>query len=101
MTKAPWLLLGLFALAACGTKSDEADNPGLRSDMPLRTAKYYVDHRSELADMEQVCAAWQASQRPVASWPAVVSGNCNSVNAAKTSISNQSEIDKLRKEAGA
>lgn len=101
MTKAPWLFLGLLTLAGCGTKSDEPGNPGLRSDMPSRTAKYYVDHRSELSDMEQVCGAWQASQRPIASWPAVVSGNCNSVNAAKTTISNQSEIDKLRKEAGA
>ena len=101
MMKAPWLVLGFLTLSACGTKSDEPGNPGLRSDMPSRTAKYYVDHRSELSDMEQVCAAWQASQRPVASWPAVVSGNCNSVNAAKTTISNQSEIDKLRKEAGA
>ena len=99
MMRAPLAIFGLLILAACGTKTEE-DNPDLRSDMPARTASYYVDHRSELTEMEGVCEAWRASQRPIASWPAVVSGNCNSVNSAKTSISNQSEIDKLRNEAG-
>jgi len=98
--KAPLAILGLLLLPACGTKSGEGSNPDFRSDMPARSVAYYTDHRTELTDMEKVCAAWQASQRPVATWPAVVSGNCNNVSAAKTAISNQSEIDKLRKEAG-
>lgn len=98
--KAPLAILGLLLLPACGTKSGEAGNPDLRSDMPARSVAYYTDHRTELTDMEKVCAAWQASQQPVATWPAVVSGNCTNVNAAKTVISNQSEIDKLRKESG-
>jgi len=98
--KAPLVILGLLLLPACGTKSGEADNPGLRSDMPARSVVYYTDHRTDLAEMEKVCVAWQASQQPVATWPAVVSGNCNNVNAAKTVISNQLEIEKLRKEAG-
>lgn len=98
--KAPLAILGVLLLPACGSKSGEAGNPDLRSDMPARSVAYYTDHRTELTDMEKVCAAWQASQQPVATWPAVVSGNCNNVNAAKTVISNQFEIDKLRKEAG-
>lgn len=100
MMKAPLAILCVLLLPACGTKSGEAGNPDLRSDMPARSVAYYTDHRTELTDMEKVCAAWQASQQPVATWPAVVSGNCNNVNAAKTVISNHLEIDKLRKEAG-
>lgn len=98
--KAPLAILSVLLLPACGTKSGEVGNPGLRSDMPARSVAYYTDHRTELTDMETICAAWQASQHPVATWPAVVSGNCNNVNAARTVISNQLEIDKLRKEAG-
>lgn len=98
--RAPLAILGLLLLTACGTRSEGGSNPDLRSNMPARSVAYYTDHRTELTNMEKVCAAWQASQRPVATWPAVVSGNCSNVSAAKTAISNRLEIDKLRKEAG-
>lgn len=100
MTKGRWIIPCLLVLAGCGTKDSGSQEGELRSDMPARTTSYYLQHRAELAEMEQICGAWRASQRPPASWPAVVFGNCNSVNSAKTSISNDAETDKLRSEAG-
>lgn len=100
MSKGRWSIPLLLAVAACGTNEPGASDPQLRSDMPARTAGFYVEHRDELTQMETVCGAWRASQRPQASWPSVVFGNCNSVNTAKTMISNDAETQKLRKEAG-
>lgn len=99
MTWERWSIPCLLALATCGTKESTSD-PQLRSDMLARSASFYVEHRDELADMETVCGAWRASQRPAASWPSVISGNCSSVNTAKISISSDAETQKLRKEAG-
>lgn len=100
MTWARWSVPCLLALAACGTKGSDSSAPALRSDMPARSASFYVEHRAEMAEMETVCDEWRASQRPAASWPSVVFGNCNSLNTAKTMISNDAETKKLRKEAG-
>src|SRR3546814_5776598 len=72
MTKGFWLLPCLMALAACGTKESGSDQGNLRSDMPLRTAKYYTENKAELAETDAICTAWKASQRPPASWPAIV-----------------------------
>lgn len=100
MTKALWLAPIILALAACGTKESGSDQGELRSDMPLRTVKYYADNQGELAETDAICTAWKASQRPPASWPAVVVSNCNNVDAAKTLLRNKADTDKLRKEAG-
>ncbi len=100
MTKALWSAPFFLTLAACGTKESGSDQGQLRSDMPLRTAKYYSEHQSELAETDAICTNWKASQRPPASWPAVVVNNCNSVDAAKTMLRNKADTDKLRKEAG-
>lgn len=100
MIKAIWLFPVAFGLAACGTKEANSDQGGLQSDMPLRTVKYYMENSDELAKTEEVCTAWRASQRPPASWPAVVVSNCNNSNTARTLLRNKSDTDKLRKEAG-
>lgn len=100
MTKGFWLLPCLMALAACGTKESGSDQGNLRSDMPLRTAKYYTENKAELAETDAICTSWKASQRPPASWPAVVVNNCNNVDTAKTLLRNKADTDKLRKEAG-
>lgn len=100
MTKALWLFPCLLALAACGTKESGSDQGNLRSDMPLRTAKYFMENQDDLAETDTVCATWKASQRPPASWPAVVVNNCNNVDAAKTLLRNKADTDRLRKEAG-
>jgi hypothetical protein len=100
MTKGLWLVPCLLTLAACGTKESGSDQGNLRSNMPLRTAKYYVENKGELAETDAVCAAWKASQRPPATWPAIVVNNCNNVDTAKTLLRNKADTDKLRKEAG-
>jgi len=100
MTKGFWLLPCLMALAACGTKESGSDQGNLPSDMPLRTAKYYMENKVELAEKDAICTTWKASQRPPASWPAVVVNNCNNVDTAKTLLRNKADTDKLRKEAG-
>jgi hypothetical protein len=100
MTKALWLFPCLLALAACGTKESGSDQGNLRSDMPLRTAKYFMDNQDELAEADTVCTTWKASQRPPASWPAVVVNNCTNMEAAKTLLRNKADTDRLRKEAG-
>ncbi|WP_144037201.1 hypothetical protein [Sphingomonas sp. TZW2008] len=100
MTKALWLFPCLLALAACGTKESDSDQGKLRSDMPLRTAKYFTENQGELAETDAVCTTWKASQRPPASWPAVVVNNCNNVDTAKTLLRNKADTDRLRKEAG-
>lgn len=100
MTKALWLAPIILALAACGTKESGSDQGELRSDMPLRTVKYYAAHQGELAETDTICTTWKASQRPPATWPTVVVSNCNNVDAAKTLLRNKADTDKLRKEAG-
>lgn len=100
MTKGLCVILCVLVLAGCGTKESGSQERELRSNMPARTTSYYLQHRTELAEMEQICSAWRVSQRPPTSWPAVVFGNCNSVNSAKTSISNDAETNKLRSQAG-
>jgi hypothetical protein len=93
MTKAPWLIPLLLTLMAC--EKTDPQGSELRSDMPARTIKYYTQNQSEMRDMDSVCDAWKASQRPVASWPSVVMTNCNNIQGAKRSISNRTENEKL------
>ena len=100
MTRGYWLVPFVLTLAACGSKDSPASQGDLRSDMPLRTAKYYMDNQGELAETDAICTTWKASQRPPASWPAVVVNNCNNVDTAKTLLRNKADTDKLRKEAG-
>lgn len=100
MTKGLCLAGLLLTLAACGTKESKSDESNLRSDMPLRSAKYFMQNKSELTEVDTICTAWKASQRPPLSWPAVVVNNCNNVDTAKTLLLNKSETDKLRREAG-
>lgn len=100
MTKALFAVLAIAALAGCGTKNHDADQGGLRSDMPLRSVQYFTGHPQDLAETSAICAAWKASERPPASWPANVINNCSNVDAAKTLLRNKADTDKLRKEAG-
>ena len=100
MTKGLCLAGLLLTLAACGTKESKSDESNLRSDMPLRSAKYFMQNKDELTEVDTICTAWKASQRPPLSWPAVVVNNCNNVDTAKTLLLNKKETDKLRREAG-
>src|SRR3546814_7971245 len=59
--------------------------------MPLRSAKYFMQNKDELTEVDTICTAWKASQRPPLSWPAVVVNNCNNVDTAKTLLLNKNE----------
>lgn len=100
MTRTLWVLPCLLVLAACGTKDASSEQGDLRSDMPLRTAKYFMENPGELSQTDAICTTWKASQRPPASWPAVVVNNCNNVATANTLLRNKTDTDQLRKEAG-
>lgn len=90
----------VLVLTACGSKGSSSTEGNLRSDMPLRTAKFFIENSAERASVDAICTNWKASQRPPASWPSVVVENCNNVDTAKTLLRNKAETDKLRREAG-
>ena len=99
MKGARWTFPFVVALAGCGSnESTPSGEPELRSDMPLQTAAYYMEHRDALTEMDSICTDWKGSQRPPMSWPSIVVNNCNNVNTAKTAIRNKSETEKLRRE---
>ena len=85
----------IMLLAACSPSGPQEPENGLRSDMPLRTTVYLVDHPQELAELKTICDRWKGSQQPPMSWPSVVVQNCNSSDAARTSLMNRAENEKL------
>lgn len=89
-----------LVLAGCGSRTSSSNTDGLQSDLPLQSVSYYVTNPAELAKMDGICTAWKGSQRPPASWPAVVVSNCNNVDAAKGEVVRNKEREKLLKEAG-
>jgi len=67
----------VLALPACSPSEKAQTGDNLRSDIPLRTIEYLMDHPEEAAEVRKMCDQWKSSQRPIASWPSVVTGNCN------------------------
>jgi hypothetical protein len=95
------IMVGAAALVAGCTPSEEAQTGNdLRSDIPLRSVDYFVAHEDEAAEMRGVCDRWKASQRPIGSWPSVVTTNCNNVGLAANRKLNNRENDKLKKQMG-
>lgn len=54
MTKGLCLAGLLLTLAACGTKESKSDESNLRSDMPLRSAKYFMQNKGELTEVDTI-----------------------------------------------
>lgn len=86
--------------AGCSPSEKAQDGDALRSDIPLKSAQYLFDHPEEAAEIRAVCEQWKASQRPVASWPAVVTENCNNENAASSRRLRQEQTDRMKKQMG-
>ena len=94
-------VLGIAVVLTACTPSEKAQNgDGLRSDIPLRSVEYFVQNEGERTEMDAVCTAWKGSQRPVTSWPAVVTENCNNMDSAKYQIIQKREREKLKKQMG-
>lgn len=89
-----------LALAACSESEKSQTGDSLRSDLPLRTIVYLSEHPKEAAEVEAMCEQWKSSQRPLASWPAVVTENCNNANAARYRNIQRDQRERLKKQAG-
>lgn len=95
-----FLLPPFLILSAC-TPTEKAQNgETLRSDIPLRSVDDFVQNDRDRAEMDGVCTVWKGSQRPVTSWPAVVTENCNNMDSAKYQIIQKREREKFKKQMG-
>lgn len=93
-------VLPLLALAACSPSEKSQTGENLRSDMPLRTIQYLSEHPEEAAQVQAMCDQWKKSQRPLASWPAVVTENCNNTNAARLRNLQREQRERMKKQMG-
>lgn len=95
------ILLGVgIALAGCSRSEETQSGDLLRSDVPLRSAQYFIDHPGEATEMRAICDQWKGSQRSLNSWPSVVTSNCNFENEARVAISNAAQRKKFREQMG-
>lgn len=91
---------GALILAACSPSEKSQTGDRLRSDIPLHTIVYLSEHPQEAAEIEAMCEQWKASQRPLASWPAIVTGNCNNANAARLRNLQREQRERMKKQVG-
>lgn len=87
-------------ILACTPAEQQQDADGLTSDMPLYAVKDLMARPGLLAEVRAVCDKWNASQRPMAAMPAVVSNNCKNADFARRMVLQGQETEKLRREAG-
>jgi hypothetical protein len=87
-------------VSACTPTEKSQTGETLRSDIPLRSVTYFVENDRDRAEMDAVCTAWKASQRPITSWPAVVTENCNNMDSAKYQIIQKREREKFKRQMG-
>ncbi|WP_019054155.1 hypothetical protein [Sphingobium xenophagum] len=98
------LRLGVLALvligAGCSPSEETQNGDTLRSDIPLRSAQYLFDNPEAAVEVKAMCDQWKASQRPLASWPAVVTENCNNENAARSRRDRRERTEHMKKQMG-
>jgi len=95
-----FIIWSVLAVAACSPSEKSQTGDSLRSDIPLRSAPYLSEHPEEFAQVEAMCEQWKASQRPIASWPAVVTENCNNANAARLRKLQKEQREHMKKQMG-
>jgi hypothetical protein len=94
-------VVALVLLGAGCSPSEKAQNGDtLRSDIPLKSAQYLFDHPDEAGEVKAMCDQWKASQRPLASWPAVVTENCNNENAARSRRLRRERTEHMKEQMG-
>lgn len=93
-------IAGLVLLAACSKSEQQQSADGLRSDMQLHDAAYYVANDAARAEMQGVCDKWKASQRSPFSWPSVVVETCNNVASANEVIRQKKDREEFKKGMG-
>lgn len=67
----------VLVLPACSPSEKSQTGENLRSDIPLRSIEFLMDHPREAAEVRKMCDRWKSSQRPISSWPTGVTANCN------------------------
>ena len=72
-----------FALPGCSPSEKYQTGDTLRSDIPLRSIEFLMDHPAEATAVRTMCNQWKSSQRPISSWPAVVTQNCNNEDSVR------------------
>lgn len=87
-------------VSGCSPSERQQTGDDLRSDIPLRDATYLIQHERERVEMVGICEKWKASQRPPASWPAVVVNNCNNVDTANQLLQSKKDRDEFKKGMG-
>lgn len=95
-----FLCVTLVALSACSPSEKTQTGEGLRSEIPLRSVDFFMKNDADRTEMEAVCTAWKGSQRPITSWPAVVTENCNNADTAKYQLIQKREREKFKKQMG-
>lgn len=86
--------------AGCSPSEKSQTGDTLRSDIPLKSEQYLFDHPGEAAEIRTMCEQWKGSQRPLASWPAVVTENCNNENAARSRRLRHEQREHMKKQMG-
>jgi hypothetical protein len=94
------LALALLAIAGCSRSEKSQTGENLRSDIPLRTIQYLSEHPEEAKEVQAMCDQWKGSQRPIASWPAVVTENCNNAGAARLRNLQREQRERMKKQMG-
>lgn len=90
----------LVTLAGCSESGKSGPDDVLRSDIQLRTEQFLFDHPAEAAEVRAMCEQWKGSQRPMTTWPSVVTQNCNNEGAAQYRHQERQEMDKMKRQMG-
>lgn len=94
------LVLTFLAVAGCSPSEKSQKGEDLRSDIPLRTILYLSEHPYEAKEIQAMCDRWKGSQRPISSWPSVVTQNCNNVDAARLRNLQRDQSERMKKQMG-
>ena len=91
---------GTLMLAACSPSEKSQSGDGLRSDIPLRSVEFLMSHPTEAAEVRAMCDQWKGAQRPIASWPAVVTQNCNNDDSVRMLKIQDEQREKMKRQMG-
>ncbi|MBO9378886.1 hypothetical protein GG804_19140 [Sphingomonas histidinilytica] len=90
----------LFLVTACSRSEENQSGDNLRSDLPVQTIEYLMAHPKDAEAVRTMCSEWKSSQRPIASWPASVTQNCNNDDTVKMLKIEDERREKLKRQAG-
>jgi hypothetical protein len=90
----------VLMLAACSPSEKSQSDDNLRSDIPLRSVEFLMGHPAEAAEVRAMCDQWKGSQRSIASWPTVVTQNCNNEDSVRMLKIEDEQREKMKRQMG-